>query len=204
MARVMMSESASGAIVAHTMKAMTTATEHTKTFPTRLECGAASGAAGESAVSSADPAPPAGGGSSDPLEEADAVERSEPPAVPLAGSGVGEFSIVIVVSGLTAASVAGMSNRRFSGWDRADYTTGPANWVVRGAVRLTSLCARRRIATCMSAETAECESSRGGVLTLPGPADRSSCRRCAELCGERWTLARSVGEGQQLLRGRGG
>ncbi|GGC36387.1 hypothetical protein GCM10010974_18460 [Brevibacterium sediminis] len=123
-ARVMMSDRASGAIVAHTMKAMTAMTEHMKTVPTRLERGAATdaicvvpGAASDSVpasgpVPAAGPAPGAGGGSSDPPEEVDAVERSEPPAVLLAGSGEGEFSIVIVVSALVAASAAGMSDRR--------------------------------------------------------------------------------------------
>src|SRR5699024_11744417 len=98
------------------MKAMTVATEHTNTFPTRFERVTTSNAGWTSPGSGSAPGSAAGGGSSDPLEEVDAVEWSAPPAVLLAGSGVEEFSIVIVVSGLTTAS-AGMSVRRGrSGW----------------------------------------------------------------------------------------
>src|SRR5699024_5533488 len=96
---------ASGAIVDHSMKAMTTASEHTNTFPTRFERVTTSNAGCTSPGSGSEPGSAAGGGSS---EEVDAVERSDPPAVLLAGSGVEEFSVVIVVSGLTTAS-AGMS-----------------------------------------------------------------------------------------------
>src|SRR5699024_12398362 len=99
---------AAGAIVAHSMKAMTTATEHTNTFPTRFERVTTSNAGCTSPGSGSEPGSAAGGGSS---EDVDAVERWDPPAVLLAGSGWEEFSVVIVVSGLTTAS-AGMSGRR--------------------------------------------------------------------------------------------
>src|SRR5699024_498012 len=99
---------AAGAIVAHSMKAMTTATEHTNTLPTRFERVTTSHAACTSPGSGSEPGSAARGGSS---EDADAVERSDRPAVLLAGSGVEGFSVVIVVSGLTTAS-AGMSVRR--------------------------------------------------------------------------------------------
>src|SRR5699024_6071717 len=99
---------AAGAIVAHSMKPMTTATEHTDSFPNRFARLTTSNGGCTSPGSGSEPGSAAGGGSS---EDVDVVERSDPPAVLLAGSGVEEFSVVIVVSGLTTAS-AGMSVRR--------------------------------------------------------------------------------------------
>src|SRR5699024_12184087 len=99
---------AAGTNDAHSMKAMTTATDHTNTFPTRFERVTTSNAGCTSPGSGSEPGSAARGGSS---EDVDVVERSDPPAVLLTGSGVEEFSVVIVVSGLTTAS-AGMSVRR--------------------------------------------------------------------------------------------
>src|SRR5699024_12028077 len=76
-ARVMIPASAAGAIVAHSMKAMTTATEHTNTFPTRFERVTTSNAGCTSPGSGSEPGSAAGGGSS---EDVDVVERSDPPA----------------------------------------------------------------------------------------------------------------------------
>src|SRR5699024_12518870 len=96
------------------MKAMTVATEHTNTFPTRFERVTTSNAGWTSPGSGSAPGSEAGGGSSDPLEEVDAVEWSAQASVLLAGTGVEDLSIVIVVSGLSTA-YEGMRVRR--GWE---------------------------------------------------------------------------------------
>src|SRR5699024_6005764 len=112
-ARVMIPARASGAIVAHSMKAMTTATEHTNTFPTRFERVTTSNAGCTSPGSGSEPGSAVGGGSS---VNGDAVEGTDPTAVMLAGSHVEVFSYVIVVPVFTTAS-AGMSVRRGAvGW----------------------------------------------------------------------------------------